>query len=130
MKPSPADEPSADETIDFHILRIEVTVSGAIQEPDGHILGKNVVDATLAFGWRMGEPPPGVSDAVVNAGLTKGVSPVLALIQTAMTFNGWVALGQVDTPMLAGSTPTGEMSQSQPVTVKVSFPDEQGAIHD
>jgi hypothetical protein len=119
-----------DEPIDFHILRIEVTVAAAIQEPNDQILGRNVVDATLAFGWRTGAPPEGVSDAAINAGLTKGISPVLALIQSAMTFNGWVSMGQVETPMLADAKATGEVSHTHPVTVKVSFPDEQGAVHD
>jgi len=89
----PADEAVGDEAaFDFHIIRVEVTVAAAIQEPSGHILGRNMVDATLAFGWRMGPPPEGISDAAVNAVLSQQMSPVLALIQTALTFNGWVAM--------------------------------------
>ena len=118
------------ETINFPIVRIEVTVAGAVQEPDGHLVGSNMVDATLAFGWRTGTVPAGVSDAAINEALTRAISPVLAIIQTALTFNGWVALGQVDEPMADSSHPTGETARSTPVTVKVSFPDEQATVHD
>lgn len=100
--------------LDFHIVRVEVTVAAAITLPDGHILGDNMVDGTLAFGWRMSTPPEGISDAEVNAALTKQMSPVLALIQTALTFNGWVAMGQVDEPMTENSSATGEVGRSSP----------------
>lgn len=89
-----------------------------------------MVDATLAFGWRTGTPPAGITDARVNAALAAQMSPVLALIQTALTFNGWVALGQVDEPMTENSSPTGGIGKSSPVRVHVSFPDEAAAIHD
>jgi hypothetical protein len=119
-----------DDAFDFHIVRVEVTVAAAIQQPDGQILGDNMVDATLAFGWRLAPPPEGVSDAAVNAALAKHMSPVLALIQTALTFNGWVAMGATDEPMNEKSSPTGEFGKSSPVTVRVSFPDETAAVHD
>lgn len=122
-------EEREDEPMDFHIVRVEVNVAAVIQEPNGDILGRNMVDATLAFGWRMGAPPEGISDARVNAALTKQLSPVLAVIQTALTFNGWVAMGQVDEPMKDNGTTVG-LGVSSPVTVRVSFPDESAAIHD
>jgi hypothetical protein len=114
----------------FHILRMEVTVAASLVDPDGGIAGDNMVDATLAFGWRTSDPPAGMTDAQVNKALVRGVSPVLATIQTALTFNGWVAMGEVDEPMKDASHPTGEMSRSDPITVHVSFPDEKAAIHD
>lgn len=123
-------KPREDEPFEFHIVRVEVTASAVIQEPDGQILGKNMVDATLSFGWRTPEPPKGLSDARINAVLSAQLSPVLAIIQTALTFNGWVAMGQVDEPMVGRSTPTGELGRSLPVRVRVSFPDEKAAVHD
>jgi hypothetical protein len=116
--------------MDFHLLRVEVNVAAIIQEPDGTILGRNMVDATIAFGWRMADPPKGITDAQVNAGLTKQLSPVLDLIQGALILNGWVAMGQVEDPMVkADATVVGE-ALSQPGTIRVRFPDEGSAVHD
>ena len=120
-----------DEPWDFHIIRVEVTVAAGIQEPNGDILGRNMVDATLSFGWRTDAPPEGVSDEAVNRALgDRAISPVLALIQTALTFNGWVAMGQVDDPMTTNARTTGKASTTTPVRVHVSFPDEGAAVHD
>jgi hypothetical protein len=116
--------------IDFPILRVEVTVAAAIQMPDGTMLGHNMVDATLAFGWRTGPTPAGASDARIGEALSRGMSPVLAIVQTALTFNDWVPLGQVDEPMVGRSKPTGGMARMSPVRVHVSFPDEGAAVHD
>jgi hypothetical protein len=119
-----------DGPVDFHILRLEVTVAAALVDPVGHVVGGNVVDTTLAFGWRTDAPPPGVPDAMVNDVLSKQTGPVLALITSSMVFNGWVAMGMVDAPMTEHSSPTGEVGRTGPVTVQVRFPDEGQAVHD
>ena len=119
-----------DEPWDFHIVRVEVNVSAVIQEPSGAILGKNMVDATLAFGWRTEAPPQGISDEAVNAALTRAVSAVLAAVQTSLTFNGWVAMGQVDDPMVKSPASVVGEGRSAPVVVHVDFPDERNAVHD
>ena len=116
--------------IDFHILRLEVTVAAALVDPSGRVVGGNVVDTTLAFGWRTGDPPPGINDAMVNDVLSKQTGPVLALITSALSFNGWVVMGTVDEPMTEHSSPTGEVGNTGPVTVQVRFPDEGQAVHD
>ena len=116
---------------DFPILRIEVTVAAALTDTTDHIVGGNMVDATLAFGWRTGPiPPGGVSDAQVCNALTAQMGPVLALIRTALTMNGWVAMGEVDDPMGAHSTATGVVGRTRPVSVRVVMPSEEGAVHD
>jgi hypothetical protein len=119
----------SDPPIDFHIVRLEVTAAAVIQDPSGQILGKNMVDATLSFGWRMAAPPAVVSDAAINAALGQQLSPVLALIQTVLTFNGWVAMGEVDEPMAQEGTTVG-MGRSVPVRVIVQSPNEEAAVHD
>lgn len=127
LDPTPA--PPDEAPWDLTIVRVEVNVSAVIQQPDGSILGQNMVDTTLAFGWRT-EVPDGVTDAQVNAALTKAVGPVVALISTNLTFNGWVAMGEVDDPLYkAGSTPVGE-ARSEPVTVRVNFVEEGNGVHD
>jgi hypothetical protein len=114
------------------IVRIEVNVSAVIQMPDGSIFGHNMVDATQAFGWRTAEPPVNASDSQVNAALTKAMSPVLALITTNLTLNGWIYIGQVedDEPLAKSGIDTGLRSRSEPATVQVRFADERNAIHD
>lgn len=114
----------------FHYLRLEVTVEGAIVTPENRILGLNLVDATVAFGWRIATPPAGVTDEAVNTALTDQMSKVLALVQTALTLNGWVAMGQAEERMGEHAHVTGEVSQTRPVTVRVVMPDERGAVHD
>jgi hypothetical protein len=127
---APAPDRVEDEPWDLTIVRVEVTVSAVIQEPSGSIFGKNMVDATLAFGWRIEPPREGTTDAQVNAALSKAISPVMALIQTNLALNGWVAMGQVDEPLLkAGATVVG-VGRSVPVTVRLIEPDEESAIHD
>lgn len=114
-----AEESPEEDWLDFHIVRVEVTVTAVIEEPGGTILGKNMVDATLGFGWRTSEPPPGMTDAQVNAALTSAISPVMAFIQTGMTFNGWVFIGQVDEPMSkASATVVGE-GRTEPVEAEL-----------
>lgn len=112
------------------IVYIEVNVSAVIQEPDGSVFGQNMVDATLGFAWRTEQPKAGTSDAAVNTALSKAISPVLAVIQTALTFQGWIATGEVADPMATHATDTGLSSRSTPVRVILQMPDESQAIHD
>lgn len=114
----------------FHYLRLEVTVEAALMTPDDHMLGGNLCDATLAFGWRADEPPPGVTDESINAALTKQMSGVLAVVKSALMLNGWMAMGQVDERMGEHARATGVVAHTEPVTVRVVVPDERGAIHD
>jgi hypothetical protein len=114
----------------FHYLRLEVTVEAALVTPEDRIVGANLVEATLAFGWRTDDPPPGVTDDAVNAALTRQMSSVLALVQSALVFNGWLAMGQADEKMGEHARATGVVSHTEPITVHVSFPDERRAVHD
>ena len=108
-----------DPVIDFPVVRVEVNVSAAIQLPDGHLLGSNMVDTTLAFGWRTGKIPDGLSDERINEALAKQISPVLALIQTNLTLNGWVFIGQIDDPMVVAPHKIVGTGRGIPVTVQV-----------
>ena len=123
------DESDLDGTVDFPVLRVEVNVAAAIQMPDGSILGHNLSDATLVFGWNAGKVPTGLDDAQINAALARGVSPVLALVSTALTFNGWAALGQTDEPMVKEAKDTGSVVRSTPVRVELRESNAT-AIHD
>jgi hypothetical protein len=114
----------------FPIMRVEVTIAAALTDPTDHIVGGNVIDATIAFGWRTSPIPEGVTDAQVCNALSAKIGPVIALIQSALTLNGWVAMGEVDEPMGALSTATGEVGHTRPVKVTVRFPDEGGMVHD
>lgn len=115
----------------FPIMRVEVTVSAALTDPTDHIVGGNVIDATIAFGWRTGPIPDGVTDAQVCNALTAQISPVMALIQASLTLNGWVAMGQVDDPMGKNlKEDTGIVGHTRPVTVTVLTPNEEGLVHD
>lgn len=116
--------------LDWPILRIEVTVAAAIELPDGSILGSNMVDGTIAFGWRADNLPLGLTDAQVNAALTNQMSPVMAILQTALVFQGWALLGQVDDPMTENARDTGLVGRTTPVTVELRMPNESAAIHD
>jgi hypothetical protein len=113
-------EPETDDpVIDFPVVRVEVNVSAAIQLPDGHLLGSNMVDTTLAFGWRTGQLPVGLSDERINEALAAKISPVLSLIQTNLTFNGWVFIGQIDDPMVVAPHQIVGTGRAIPVTVQV-----------
>jgi len=125
-----ADDPRIDGYTGEHYLRLEVTVEAALVTPEDRILGDNLVDATVAFGWRITAPPPGVTDEAINAALTKQMSTVLALVNSALVLNGWALLGQADEQMGAHATATGVVAHTQPVAVRVVVPDERGAIHD
>lgn len=114
----------------FPIMRVEVTVAAALTDPEDRIVGRNVVDATIAFGWRTSPIPDGVTDEQVCRALTAQMSPVLAVIQTALTLNGWVSMGQVDEPMTENAKETGAVGHTSPVTVRVVMPNEAGAVHD
>ena len=92
---------------EFHYLRLEVTVEAALVTPEDRVLGDNLVDATVAFGWRIDAPPQGVSDESINAALTKQMTSVLALVNSALVLNGWLAIGQPDERMGAHSRATG-----------------------
>jgi hypothetical protein len=115
---------------EFHYLRLEVTVEAALVTPEDHVLGDNLVDATVAFGWRIVAPPPGVTDAAINAALTERMTGVLALVQSALLLNGWVVMGQPDERMGKSARETGEISHTTPITVRVVVPDERSAVHD
>ena len=121
--------PIAKETIaTFPILRVEVTVAMAVTGPDDRIVGDNVVDATLAFGWKLTPIPDGVTEEAIVAVLGTRVGPVLALVESALVLNGWVVMGQVEDPMVAGAKPTGRDGHTGPITVHVL--DEAMAVHD
>lgn len=103
----------------FHYMRLEVTVAAAIVDPDDQIVGKNMVDATLVFGWRC-DDPKGASDERINKALTGQISPVLAVISTVLTQQiGFVEMGQSDEPMKANAHTVGH-SISDPVRVLLS----------
>jgi hypothetical protein len=114
----------------FHYLRLEVTVEAAIVTPEDRILNSNLVDATVAFGWRIADPPPGATDESINAGLTQQMGNVLALVNSALVLNGWLAMGQADERMGEHSRATGVVAHTKPITVHVRFPDEGQAVHD
>jgi hypothetical protein len=102
----------------FHYMRVEVTVAAAIVDSDdGGVAGNNMVDATLVFGWRC-DDPTGRTDSQINAALSHRMSPVLALISTALTQQGWLAMGQEAEPMTHESVQVGQ-GVSTPVTVFV-----------
>lgn len=111
-----------------HYLRLEVTVEAALVTPEDRVLGDNLVDATIAFGWRTDKPPAGVTDAAINAALTKQMTTVLALVNSALVLNGWAILGQADERMGEHSRATGEIAHTEPITVRVL--DEGRTIHD
>ena len=115
---------------EFHYIRIEVTVEAAIITPEDRVLGDNLVDATVAFGWRTDAPPPGVSDESINAALAKQMTGVLALVNSALVLNGWLAIGQPDERMGEHAKATGEIAHTTPITVQVRFPNEGQAVHD
>lgn len=113
-----------------YYLRAEVTVEAAVVTPEDRVLGDNICDATLAFGWRITAPPPGVADEAINAALTGQMSRVLGLVTSALVLNGWVALGQAEERMGEHARATGVVSHTDPITMRVSVVDEQEAIHD
>lgn len=104
--------------LDFHYMRVEVTVAAALVSPDSRIVGNNVADVTFAFGWRAADPGER-SDAEVNGALAHHISPVLAIIRTALIEQGWVDMGQAEEPMSKNATPTGGFGESTPVRVFV-----------
>jgi hypothetical protein len=112
---------------EFHYLRVEVTVAAALVSPDERIVGNNMVDATVAFGWRTDDPGER-SDAEINGALSRQISPVLALISTALLTQGWVDMGQVEEPMAEAPAKVVGHGMSTPVTVHV-VPEGAGA-HD
>ena len=114
----------------FHYLRMEVTVEAALITPDDHVLGDNLVDATVAFGWKITTPPPGVTDAAINARLAEQMTSVLALVNSALILNGWVAMGQPDERMGEHAKATGEIAHTRPITVRVVDVDDRQALHD
>ena len=114
----------------FHYLRVEVTVEAALVTPEDRVLGDNLVDATVAFGWRIADPPPSPTDESINAALTTQMSGVLALIQGALVVNGWLAMGQADERMGEHARATGVISHTEPITVRVVMPDKRSAVHD
>jgi hypothetical protein len=113
-----------------HYLRLELTIEAALVTPDDRVLGGNIVDATIVFGWKTNAPPAGVTDEAINAALTAQMTGVLAVVNSALILNGWAALGQTDDRMGEHSTPTGEVGHTTPITVRVVNPDERQAIHD
>ena len=113
-----------------HYLRLEVTVEAAIVKPDNHILGDNLVDATMAYGWKIVAPRIDVTDESVNAALTKQMSSVLALVQSALVLNGWTLLGQADEQMGEHAKATGVVAYTEPRTVRLVEINEGGIVHD
>lgn len=107
---------------DDHFFRVEVTVAACIATPDNRALGDNQVDVTFGFSMSAARPPRDMSDAEVNAALSRNISPVAAAIVTTLTSIGFAFIGQIDEPMTEHSTPTGEFGHSTPVKVTVSMP--------
>ena len=102
----------------FHYMRVEVTAAAALVGPDERIVGDNMVDATLVFGWRTGDPGA-ASDEQINGALSHQISPVLAVISAALTQQGWLAMGQADEPMSKASATVVGHGKSSPVRVFV-----------
>jgi hypothetical protein len=106
----------------FGYLRIEVTFAAAIITPENKLVGDNMADLTLAFGWRVADDVthPGITDEVAMEVLRKAVGPVTGLMTAQMTLNGWVAMGQVDDPMAGwdGNVP-GKTVRTDPQRVRV-----------
>jgi hypothetical protein len=90
-------------------LLIELTVAGAFVDEAGSVVGDNVADTTLRFGWRADDLPADPSDAFVRENLRRLLGPVIALLQVTMTTNKWVYFGTTDTPMTEDAHPVGEM---------------------
>lgn len=87
-----------DEVIPYFL--VELTASAGIIDTDGSIVGSNVVDATLQFGWRADDLPKGASDENVVKALSALLGRVSALLQLSMTGNKWVYFGSVEDPDL------------------------------
>lgn len=95
---------------DDHLFRIEVTVAATLVQPNGYIIGGNMIESTLAFGWRVqGAPPPSLDAAVLDDGLAKLTAAVMELLQPVLTAHGWRAMGSVDEPMVRYSVLKGEV---------------------
>jgi hypothetical protein len=103
-----------------HRFRVEVTFAAAIETPDHLILGRNVVDFTLAFHASMPRPPRKLSDEEINQTLAHHIGPVIAAVQTGLTSMGYAVVGSVDEPMAANSSPTGAFGKTSPVTVSLA----------
>lgn len=117
---------SARETEPFHYMRVEVTVAAALITPDDRVFGDNMSAVTLVFGWRTGDPGER-SDPEINGALAHQMSPVLALISTALITQGWVAMGQADEPMTKANATVVGHGLSTPVTVHLV---PEGDAHD
>lgn len=79
---------------------VELTASAAIIDTEQRIVGDNVVDATLQFGWRADDLPPGATDEQVTKALGALLERVAAILQLGMTANKWVYFGSVEEPDL------------------------------
>ena len=82
-----------------HFL-VELTASAAIIDTEGRIVGDNVTDATLQFGWRADDMPEGASDDAITGALGTVVGLATTIVQLAMTTNKWVYMGSVAEPDL------------------------------
>jgi hypothetical protein len=112
------------ETIPY--LLVEITVAGAIVKRGGGLLGDNVADATLQFGWRADDLPAALSDERVLETLRQQIGPILVATKMSMVGSGWVFLGETDEPITAASTPTGEVRRTDPVRVFIPMPGQEG----
>jgi hypothetical protein len=123
-----SDRPSNDPGT-FHYVRLEITVDTAVITPEDHVLGSDLASTTIAFGWRVDAPPPGISDERIYDGLAKQMSKVIALIEGTLTVNGWVALDPPEERMAEDADDTGLTRFTEPVPVHV-VDVERGAFHD
>lgn len=118
---------SGDPTDVIPYLLVEVTVGAAFIGVDGAVVGDNVADATLQFGWRADNLPTDADDPFVQEALRRQLGPVLANVQLTMTAAKWAFLGPIDKPALAGGTDTGIVMETDPITVRIPMVSDQEA---
>jgi hypothetical protein len=109
-----------DENIPY--LLVEVTVAGAFVDADGMVIGDNVADATLQFGWRADNLPAVTGDEYIQEALRLQLGPLLALVRMTMTSNRWAYFGETDAPMAQASHPTGRAARTE-LRLLVPMPD-------
>lgn len=114
------DEYGSDDKMPY--LLVEVTVAAAFVGTDDRVVGNNVVDATLQFGWRADNLPAVIDDSRTLEALRRQMGPVLAVIRLTMTGNKWAYFGDVADPILSRGVVTG-MTRTDEVRVMVPMPD-------
>lgn len=90
----------SEKSIGRHQFRFEVTVAAHIIDRDGHTLGDNVGDTTLAFAANLDNVPDEASDAAINAALAHLASLPLGVIRGALELQGFGYGGEVEDPMV------------------------------